>query len=67
MLVCISDALWRAFKYMFLILACPTGHYGLHCEQICKCKNNGDCNPASGDCQCPPGWKGDDCSIRKFQ
>ncbi|GFU49676.1 hypothetical protein NPIL_446901 [Nephila pilipes] len=30
---------------------------------LCKCKNYGQCNPATGEFQCPQGWKGDDCSL----
>ena len=36
-----------------------------NCEDVCSnmnCPNGGTCDPATGDCECPPGWGGKLCS-----
>ncbi|GFT69454.1 hypothetical protein NPIL_594361 [Nephila pilipes] len=42
---------------------CPSDHYELRCKSLRKCKNYGQCNPATEECQCPLEWKGDVCSM----
>ncbi|KAF2899272.1 hypothetical protein ILUMI_06899, partial [Ignelater luminosus] len=39
---------------------CPATRWGKNCEFDCLCEN-GDCDPISGYCSCPPGWKGNRC------
>ncbi|GFU13611.1 PID domain-containing protein [Nephila pilipes] len=35
----------------------------LNAQEGSRKKLQTECNPATGECQCPPGWKGDDCSM----
>lgn len=35
---------------------CPSGTHGADCGGICQCQNGARCNPATGECDCPPGW-----------
>lgn len=41
---------------------CSVGTYGEGCGAFCSCHNGGSCDPATGECQCRPGWVGSDCS-----
>ncbi|XP_006812086.1 uncharacterized protein LOC102801304 [Saccoglossus kowalevskii] len=43
---------------------CQDGRYGLNCELHCLCYNGASprCNRDTGDCNCPPGWTGRDCT-----
>ena len=56
----------KIFKYFitfydFLFSACPAGTWGPSCENKCPCMNGASCDPMSGACTCPPGWRGDKC------
>lgn len=44
---------------------CPEGTYGSNCQNPCKCMNGGHCDPASGTCDCAPGFIGANCSKSK--
>ncbi|KAM6984714.1 stabilin-2 [Aplochiton taeniatus] len=42
---------------------CPTGKYGIHCDQVCAC-NQGRCKDGmkgDGTCECDVGWRGINC------
>lgn len=41
--------------------ACEPGTFGLGCEGRCQCARGVSCHHATGDCQCPPGWRGKLC------
>ncbi|XP_017903554.1 PREDICTED: multiple epidermal growth factor-like domains protein 6 [Capra hircus] len=41
--------------------ACLPGFYGLNCVHICDCKNEANCDAASGQCICPAGFHGNQC------
>lgn len=43
--------------------ACPVGQYGDECQGVCQCRNDAVCDPATGRCQCGPGWTGDQCDL----
>lgn len=49
-----------------LLAACPAGFYGKGCNQTCSCRNGGICHPASGQCECTPGWTGPTCTEGEF-
>lgn len=38
---------------------CPPGQFGWQCAQSCHCQNGASCDPATGQCLCPPGFQGD--------
>jgi len=40
---------------------CPDGNWGTDCSRPCPCRNGGRCEPHTGQCLCPPGWKGIHC------
>ena len=40
----------------------PGGKWGPDCSKDCPCQNGGRCEPHTGKCLCPPGWKGLHCS-----
>lgn len=42
---------------------CPDGHTGERCETVVECINGEE---EGGNCQCEPGWYGDDCSLPLF-
>lgn len=42
-------------------VGCPGGKWGPDCSKDCPCKNGGRCEPHTGKCLCPPGWKGVHC------
>lgn len=46
--------------FCFLLSACHNDMYGPDCMLSCKCQNGGVCNRFSG-CQCPTGWRGQNC------
>lgn len=41
--------------------ACPLGHWGANCAQLCQCRHGGTCHPQHGSCFCPPGRTGHLC------
>lgn len=43
------------------ITECAPGTYGINCQQLCDCKNNGLCDRQHGTCSCPAGWLGQHC------
>uniref|UniRef100_A0A1I7W842 Multiple epidermal growth factor-like domains protein 10 n=1 Tax=Heterorhabditis bacteriophora TaxID=37862 RepID=A0A1I7W842_HETBA len=43
---------------------CAPGTYGPHCALTCKCKNGGQCDRFTGQCECEKGWKGPECSTK---
>lgn len=43
---------------------CPSGRWGLGCQEVCKCKRGAECSNINGSCKCTPGWMGPDCSKR---
>ena len=40
----------------------PGGKWGPDCSKDCPCQNGGRCEPHTGKCLCPPGWKGLHCT-----
>ncbi|OWK09715.1 hypothetical protein Celaphus_00006598, partial [Cervus elaphus hippelaphus] len=44
-------------------LPCPSGTWGLNCNESCACANGAACSPADGSCSCTPGWLGDTCEL----
>lgn len=38
--------------------ACDSNHWGPHCSSRCQCQNGALCNPITGACLCPPGYRG---------
>lgn len=44
-------------------LPCPTGTWGLNCNETCICANGAACSPFDGSCTCTPGWLGDSCEL----
>lgn len=51
--------------YFSFQTGCPKGTYGSNCQNLCKCMNGGHCDPASGTCDCAPGFIGANCSKSK--
>lgn len=43
---------------------CDDGRYGPECMLECRCENGGRCHPATGECECTPGWHGKHCSTK---
>ncbi|XP_078001559.1 clotting factor C-like [Glandiceps talaboti] len=46
-------------------LRCPANRYGTWCAGECNCQNGGTCNQDNGMCNCPDGWEGSACEIRR--
>ncbi|OBS66974.1 hypothetical protein A6R68_04476, partial [Neotoma lepida] len=44
-------------------LPCPSGTWGLNCNETCVCANGAACSPSDGSCACTPGWLGDSCEL----
>lgn len=46
-----------------LFSECDTNHYGIDCENECKCNktNTVDCDSGDGSCICKTGWEGHLC------
>ena len=42
-------------------LPCPSGVWGLGCNQTCRCANGAACDPADGACSCSAGWRDQNC------
>lgn len=49
----------------FLSTECPSGYYGKDCAKLCSCGEGGQCNPATGRCNCAPGRMGQTCQQGK--
>ena len=51
------------------MLDCPSGFYGVACQEKCACFHMEPCHPETGTCQCDPGFfgarctKGSNCSV----
>lgn len=43
---------------------CPIGKHGSECKSVCRCQNNGTCDPETGHCFCKDGWTGLVCANR---
>uniref|UniRef100_A0A8C3BTM0 EGF-like domain-containing protein n=1 Tax=Cairina moschata TaxID=8855 RepID=A0A8C3BTM0_CAIMO len=43
---------------------CPPGRFGPGCQGECRCHNGGRCDPLGGQCQCAPGFTGEQCQER---
>lgn len=48
-------------KIILLSSACDPGLFGAGCEARCQCARGASCNHVTGECQCPPGWRGKLC------
>ncbi|KAL5019463.1 hypothetical protein ScPMuIL_002355 [Solemya velum] len=50
---------------------CDTNHYGINCENECKCNktNTVDCDSGDGSCTCKTGWEGHLCQsdVNEYQ
>ncbi|OPJ82571.1 hypothetical protein AV530_000208 [Patagioenas fasciata monilis] len=40
-------------------MPCPPGRFGPGCQGECRCHNGGHCDPQGGQCQCAPGFTGE--------
>jgi len=47
-----------------IMTVCPPGRYGLGCVEECTCET-GNCHHITGDCSCPIGYFGANCSHSK--
>lgn len=36
---------------------CEEGYWGESCLEVCQCPDNATCDPVTGECRCPPGFK----------
>ena len=52
-------------KVNHFIVACMPGTYGNSCEQKCVCAAGEACYHVTGECVCPPGYKGLTCEKRE--
>ena len=52
-------------QFMFSVIACGLGFWGLNCASRCDCENGEPCDPVSGECNCAAGWKGRRCDESK--
>ena len=48
-------------RSIIIISFFPDGNWGTDCSRPCPCRNGGRCEPHTGQCLCPPGWKGIHC------
>ena len=46
--------------------ACPPDRYGSGCTGMCWCYGMSFCDPLTGVCKCPPGFKGWSCSTGTY-
>ncbi|XP_035291554.1 tyrosine-protein kinase receptor Tie-2-like [Anguilla anguilla] len=47
-----------------IVRKCPAGSWGPGCSEAClPCTNGGICHDETGECLCPPGFKGHTCEI----
>jgi len=49
-----------------LTAACVPGTYGIGCAQKCTCAAGDPCYHVTGECICPPGYKGLACEKREL-
>lgn len=69
-----TAALWKLLDWQYCVflliitsnlhllgLACEPGLYGAGCEERCQCVHGASCHHVTGECQCPPGWRGKHC------
>lgn len=64
------------YRYSYILrfirsTVCPRDKYGKGCSQSCNCNTdvNGQratCDPINGECYCPPGTEGRDCTKCKL-
>ena len=55
-----------SIMYYFFLPECDGGTFGQNCMTPCHCLNDKPCDHINGSCPdnlCPPGWKGNNCSI----
>ena len=43
---------------------CEDGEYGINCNGVCECENNGVCDVPTGTCYCRQGFTGATCEKR---
>ncbi|KAL1467720.1 hypothetical protein MTO96_041980 [Rhipicephalus appendiculatus] len=49
--------------FRVIVRSCQEGLYGPNCNFVCpKCENGGVCHDITGQCICPPGFRGMICS-----
>ena len=55
------------FWFHCLLLACLAFQYGDQCGLNCTCvvANTDSCSNINGDCDCKPGYRGNDCELSK--
>uniref|UniRef100_A0A8C5LFL0 Multiple EGF-like-domains 11 n=1 Tax=Jaculus jaculus TaxID=51337 RepID=A0A8C5LFL0_JACJA len=58
---CCHEHLW--WQGLDCSLPCPSGTWGLNCNESCECANGAACSPSDGSCACAPGWLGDTCEL----
>ncbi len=50
-----------SYAFFTYKLSTQQGTYGVGCNSICVCENDGECDPVTGACSCPPGVRGEHC------
>lgn len=63
--LCIFVNQSRPLTCAFLCSACDSGLFGVGCEERCQCAHGVSCHHITGECQCPPGWRGKLCDKGK--
>jgi len=49
-----------------VLSGCPSGYYGVACQERCRCDNDAACDHVSGSCTCNAGWMGRHCTQRSL-
>ena len=52
---------------MLFLIDCPSGTYGNGCSKECSCLTTRNCDPVTGECLCPSGFRGPNCNASKYQ